>query len=70
MKKMRIIKQLPKFGDQKVIKKFLWWPKTIGNETRWLEKSDILYEYTRYGTMESGIILPCVMWVPIKFITK
>jgi hypothetical protein len=32
---MRI--QHPTRGDTKITKKFLWFPKRINNETRWLE---------------------------------
>lgn len=27
----------PKDGEERVISAFLWWPRTIGGETRWLE---------------------------------
>lgn len=26
----------PKVGDTRTVRKFLWWPKRLGNETRWL----------------------------------
>lgn len=30
-------------GDTKTVKKFLWFPMTLQNETRWLEKAEIVY---------------------------
>lgn len=35
-------KKEPKLGEKRVITKFLLWPRTINNETRFLEKADIL----------------------------
>jgi hypothetical protein len=35
-------KKEPKIGERRVITKFLLWPRTINNETRFLEKADIL----------------------------
>lgn len=26
-----------RLGDRRVVTKFLWWPKRIDNQTRWLE---------------------------------
>lgn len=35
----------PKHGEQRTIKKFLWFPVTINKETRWLETAIIRQEY-------------------------
>lgn len=35
----------PVEGANRTITKFLWLPKTIGNETRWLEKASIYQVY-------------------------
>ena len=39
------IKKLPKLGDFKFKRKFLWFPKIIENQWRWLEFYTIKYEY-------------------------
>ncbi len=38
----------PKTGDTRIIKKFLLLPKTIGNQTRWLEWANIVQKYAYY----------------------
>ena len=48
----------PCFGKKKVVTKFAFFPITIENETRWLEKVTIEMEY--------GI----TMWHPMKFIDE
>lgn len=35
-------KKEPRIGEKRVITKFLLWPRTINNETRFLEKATIL----------------------------
>ncbi len=43
---MRFIERpTPRAGSFRVIKKFLWWPLKIGEETRWLETASIKQEY-------------------------
>lgn len=41
-------KPKPKEGDIRIIKKFLFFPKKIEDETRWLESAYIVQEYIRY----------------------
>jgi len=36
------------FGDTRTIKKFLWMPKTIGCERRWLEFAKIKQRFNFY----------------------
>ena len=36
----------PKVGDERVVEKFLLFPKTINNEMRWLETAKILQRYS------------------------
>ena len=44
--KMRIQrKKRPRIGEKRVITKFLLWPRTINDETRFLEKADILQTF-------------------------
>lgn len=40
---MRIVE--PELGDTRVKHRFLWFPITIGKETRWLEKATYLQQY-------------------------
>jgi hypothetical protein len=35
-------------GDVKTVRKFLWLPLTIKNETRWFEFAYVTYVYTVY----------------------
>lgn len=42
----------PETGDTRVISKFLWFPVTIGEETRKWERATILQEYRRIGFRE------------------
>ena len=35
-------KKEPRIGEKRVVTKFLLWPRTINNETRFLEKACIL----------------------------
>lgn len=37
----------PKVGDLRGVDVFLWFPKTIDGETRWLEKSTVIQELQR-----------------------
>lgn len=39
------LKPFPKNGDTREVTKFLWFPKTIDNETRWLERTTWIQEY-------------------------
>ena len=53
-------------GDERIITKFLWFPVSIGNETRWLERASIKQrlEY-RFDTTCGAEWYECVN---IKFI--
>jgi len=45
---MRIkVKKMPKHLDRRIIKKFLWLPKKLQNEWRWLETAEIGQTYFR-----------------------
>ena len=39
----------PKHGDTRIVSKFLWFPVTIGDETRKWERTMILQTYIRRG---------------------
>jgi hypothetical protein len=40
--------QNPKPGETRVIKKFLWLPVTLDDETRWLETAEIKQVYVAF----------------------
>lgn len=58
---MRWIKKTPKTGYVRVIKKFLFLPLTLNNETRWLEFATIMQVYVTHYYMDSE-------WVSKEFI--
>ena len=54
--------------DTKIEKtKFLWLPITIGSETRWLEKTTMIYEVRSLGDFLRGYYF---QWTAVKFINK
>jgi hypothetical protein len=42
---MKWNKHEPHFHEMRIIKKFLWFPKTLDGETRWLETCHIEQRY-------------------------
>lgn len=40
-------KSRPQLGDQRIVEKFLFFPKWIDGETRWLGSAKILQEWSR-----------------------
>ncbi len=66
---MRIKNQHPVLGTKKNVEKFLWWPLSIANETRWLKTTTIQYEYLEYGAhITEDFVEKYYKWKPIKFI--
>lgn len=49
-------KSVFKPGDLRVKHKFLWFPVTINNETRWLERVGIVEKYAVYDITEYPLI--------------
>ena len=49
---MRKVK--PQYGSTRIVSRFLIFPVTIGNETRWLERARIKQEYKQGGYAEDG----------------
>ena len=39
-----------KLGDERTVRRFLWWSLTLEGETRWLERASIrqVYQKTKY----------------------
>ena len=59
-------KETPEEGDKRVINKFLFFPKLIGEEWRWLERVQILQVYEPDEYYESVICF----WEDKKWINK
>ena len=51
-KKLKTLRN--KIGKTRIIKKFLWFPTTIGFEWRWLETAKIIQQVTQIDTGGSG----------------
>jgi len=60
----------PKIGDTKIIKRFLYFPLTLGNETRWWETANIECEYMEFVTTEPDLMVSGVdyYWIKVKFV--
>ena len=60
----------PKEGSTRVREVFLWWPLTIGDETRWLEKTRIAEkrEARRHIDYEFGDEYTYLEWMPFQFL--
>ena len=58
----------PNVGDRKVVKKFLWLPKCLNGEMRWLELCEIVYEYTVTQYLVDGEIIHYSRWLPIRWV--
>lgn len=56
----------PRGGEEKIVKKFAFFPITIHDETRWLETVTIKY---RYYTA-SSYLWDKGCWLPVKFVDK
>jgi len=50
------------YGDIRTIKKFLWLPKTIHNERRWLEFAKIKQQFNFYMDF---LYLTCEEWTDL-----
>ena len=67
---MRFTKEKEMISDywsnkRKIKTKFLWWPITIGGETRWLERATIEY---RVDHEEDLLCNRYYFWKPLNFI--
>lgn len=63
---MKIKFIIPKIGDSKIVRKFLWFPVSIDREIRWLEYATVRYKYSnnsyKVGMLDS--------WIAIEFINE
>ena len=51
-------KEKPKYGDKRMVIKFLWFPKTLNDETRWLETTAIIQLFSEVTQKVTGPIDP------------
>jgi len=62
----------PKVGDERVVEKFLIFPKTINDEMRWLETAKILQQYVNeHGINQDNIgfyFESKLFWKDIRFV--
>lgn len=65
-------KYVPQFGDERTISKFLWLPKCILNEWRWMERAYIRQRYDKYSSRTIFLCFPidCEGWGDMKWDTK
>ena len=65
-------KPISKVGDKKIVTKFLWFPKKINRETRWLEKATWEEEYQQICESEEecySCLCSCLCkWIETKWI--
>ena len=63
-------KEKPTSNSVKTVNKFLWFPMTLGNELRWLERATIKYAYImQHGVLAgSGRGFTYYSWVPRFFV--
>lgn len=67
--KFKVDRLKDQLGEQRIITKFLLFPKSIGNDIRWLEKATILQEVMPIdvgGSMEWGNYRH--RWVDVSFL--
>lgn len=62
---MRIKHTKPTVGDTRTISKFLWFPLTIGNETRWFETTTWTERYTNVAVFRDIVPESDHIWIPI-----
>lgn len=52
----------PRLGNMRIVRKFLWLPKTLKNQTHWLKWAKIL----EYATMDTHSQMP--QWKELCFL--
>ena len=70
MRWLKKVKYVPILGDIRIVKKFLWLPKTIQGETRWLEYTSIV-QRRDWVTAMKGYVLRYseskIDWVDVEW---
>ena len=65
---MRRVRREYQRGDERVFSAFLWLPKTIGPETRWLERASWVGSYEPEWATPSGKMAPA--WFrPVRWLS-
>ena len=57
---------IPEWGEREHVTSFLWFPRTIRGETRWLETATIEYIYTYAFSVSKSRGTGC--WFPYKWV--
>ncbi len=58
----------PKPGDTRVVKKFLWLPRTINGETRWLEWGRVGQELKKVMRADFYALYYAHEWVDVRWV--
>lgn len=58
----------PEHGARRVKRRFLWWPLTIGSETRWLEWAEVAEVY--WTCNGAGHCAPVEWWEAVEFVPE
>lgn len=62
-------KQYASNGDKRIVKRFLLFPLTLNNETRWLEFVEIEQSYQGpYWNSRNELIVSSCSWLNSKFV--
>ena len=54
-------------GQTRTVKKFLWWPRTFGRDSRWLETANIVEKVEDLPSGGSGSWESTLTWCEIDF---
>lgn len=54
--------KIPKMGDTKIVRKFLFFPIFMHNEVRWLEYATVKYE------LQDGSKVGSISWNAVEFL--
>ena len=65
---MRILSIYPSLCDERIKSGFLWFPRTCGNELRWLETAQWVERYMLGVEFTEWGPLPVFQWVSVKWL--
>jgi hypothetical protein len=70
MRWKRKIVQYPKIGDIRIKKRFLWFPKCLNDEYRWLCVSSFTQEYiiVKRPIVDTRVWIPVGIWRSRKWV--
>jgi hypothetical protein len=63
---------LPKLGDKKIVRRFLFHPLELDREVRWLETASVEYEAKElpYHFRYMPLLIYYVDWVAVRFVDE